>query len=63
MCANMVLWLLCDDCEMLVFVSRVMGIIDYRGCALVIFSVNLVSYDGSLWNNRDIGAMGSDFYG
>jgi hypothetical protein len=59
----MVLWILCDDCEMLVFVSRVMGIIDYKVCALVIFSVNLVLYDGSLWNNGDNGATGSEFYG
>jgi hypothetical protein len=32
---------LCDDCKMLVIVSRVMGIIEYKGCALVIFSVSL----------------------
>jgi hypothetical protein len=33
---------LCDDCKMLVIVSRKMGIIDYKGCALVVFSVNVV---------------------
>jgi hypothetical protein len=33
---------LCDDCKMLVIVSRVMGIIDYKVCALVIFSVSVV---------------------
>jgi hypothetical protein len=59
----MVLWLLCDDDKMLVFVSRVMGIIDYKVCALVIFSINLGLYDGSLWNNGDSGAKGSEFYG
>jgi hypothetical protein len=31
-----------DDCEMLIIVSRVMGIIEYKGCALVIFSVSVI---------------------
>jgi hypothetical protein len=34
--------------EMLEFVSRVMGVIDYKVCAFVIYSFSLVSYDGSL---------------
>jgi hypothetical protein len=32
----------CDDYEMLMIVSRVMGIIEYKGFALVIFSVSVV---------------------
>jgi len=32
---------LCDDCQMLVVVRREMGIIKYKGCALVIY--------GSTW--------------
>jgi hypothetical protein len=32
---------LCDDCTMLVVVSREMGILEYKGCALVIY--------GSAW--------------
>jgi hypothetical protein len=48
---------LCDDCEMLIMVRRVMGIIEYKGCALVIFSVNAIFYDGYLWNDGDSGEM------
>jgi len=59
----MALWPLCDDYEMLVVVSIVMGIIDYKFCALVICSVSLAFYDSSLWNNGDNGAMRSNFYG
>jgi hypothetical protein len=34
---------------MLAFISEVMGVIDYKVCALVIGLVVLVSYDDSLW--------------
>jgi hypothetical protein len=45
---NIVLWVLCDYCEMLAFLSEVMGVIDCKVCALVIDSVSLVFYDDSL---------------
>jgi hypothetical protein len=48
---------LCDDYEMLIIVRRVIGIIEYEGCALVICSVSVMFYDGSLWKNGDIGEM------
>jgi hypothetical protein len=52
-----------SDCEMLVIVTRVMGIIDYKVCTLFIFSVSVVLYDGSLWNNGDSGVMSFVVYG
>jgi len=48
---------------MLAFVSEVMGIIDYKVFALVIYSIKLVFYDGSLSNNGNSGATNSVFYG
>jgi hypothetical protein len=41
-------WGLYDYYKMLAFASEVMGVIDYKVCALVIDSVNLVFYDDSL---------------
>jgi hypothetical protein len=37
-----------DDYEMLIIVSRVMGIIEYKGFTLVICLVSVTFYDGSL---------------
>jgi hypothetical protein len=46
---NILLWVLCDYCEMLVFIREEMGFLDCKYCALVIESVSLVCYDDSLW--------------
>jgi hypothetical protein len=45
---NIVLWVLCDYYEMLVFLSEVLGVLDCKVCALVTESVSLVFYDDSL---------------
>ena len=45
---NIVLWVLCDYCEMLAFLREVMGVIDCKVCSLVIDSVTLDFYDDSL---------------
>jgi hypothetical protein len=50
----MFLW---DDYKMLIIVRIIMGIIEYKGCTLVIFSINVIFYDGSLWNNGDNGEI------
>jgi hypothetical protein len=43
-----VLWVLCDYCGMLAFLSKVMGVIDCKVFSLVIDLVTLVFYDDSL---------------
>jgi hypothetical protein len=58
-----VVWVLCDYCEMLVFLSEVLCVLDWKVCALVTKSVSLVFYDDSPWKTIDSGIMGFEFYG